>query len=61
MKFTKEEYLKLTDRFNALSLADQVQRVIDNPEILEMTITFRFKGIDSEMENSLERKLITNV
>lgn len=61
MKFTKEEYLKLTDRFNALPLSDQVQRVIDNPEILEMTITFRFKNIDSEMENSLERKLITNV
>lgn len=56
-KFTKPEYEKLADRFNKLPLPDQIQRVIDNPEILEMTITFRFKGVTQEESE----ELITNL
>lgn len=50
MKFTKEEYEKLTARFNALPFTDQIQRVIDNPEILEMKVAFYFKGVDYDNE-----------
>lgn len=61
MNFTKEEYIKLTDRFNSLKFSDQIQRIIDNPEILEMTITVRFKNIDPDIENKLEKKLTINL
>jgi hypothetical protein len=56
MKFTKEEYIKLTDRFNALSFNDQLQKVIDNPEILEAKIIFSFKGIPDEIAEELNKE-----
>lgn len=45
MKFTKDEYIKLADRFNALPLTEQMQRVFDNPNVLSMRVTFKFKDI----------------
>lgn len=57
MKFTKPEYEKMAERFNKLPLPDQIQRVIDNPEILEMTITFRFKGVTVEESEKLKTNI----
>lgn len=54
MKFTKPEYEKLSDRFNDLPLPDQIQRVIDNPQILEMKIWFQFKGVKAEESAELK-------
>lgn len=46
----------MADRFNALPFTQQLERVLNNPEILQAKVIFEFKNIPKEIDEELQQE-----
>lgn len=54
--YSKDQYLRMIEKFNKMSFSDQMDTIIQNPTILNVYIHVDIKGIDEAMKDEIGKE-----